>query len=106
MKEDDKLTILLDVFKIKKEFEDPTSIIRKLKCPVFTCGKNYREVSQLKNHLKSKHPELSKHGIELIDYDGTFEYSHKAMDLALYLGKMYPHEMKKIIKMMKTKPVE
>ena len=88
MKEEDKLTVLLDVFKIKKEFEDPSAIIKKLKCPVFSCSKTYREVGQLKNHLKTKHSELSKHGIELTEYDGSFEYSHKAMDLALYLGKV------------------
>jgi len=60
-------------------------------------------VQQLKTHLKQKHPELSKHGIELSEYDGTFEYGSKAMDLALFIGKMYPQEMKKIIKQMKTK---
>jgi len=37
-----------------------------------------------------------------MDY-GTFEYGSKAMDLALLLGKMYPSEIKKIIKKMKTK---
>lgn len=104
MKEEDKMTVLFEVFKIKKEFDDPSNINHKLKCPVSSCGKTYREVGQLKNHLKSKHPELSKHGIELTEYDGSFEYSAKALDLALYLGKMFPHEMKKIIKTMKTKP--
>jgi hypothetical protein len=49
-----------------------------------------------------KHPELNKHGIELTDY-GTFEYGYKAIDLALYLGKLYPAEIKKIIKKMKMK---
>jgi hypothetical protein len=45
---------------------------------------------------------LNKHGIEFTEF-GTFEYSNKAMDLALYLGKLYPFELKKIIKKMKTK---
>lgn len=37
------------------------------------------------------------------EYDGTFQYGSKAIDLALFIGKMYPQEMKKIIKQMKTK---
>ena len=40
----------------------------------------------------------------MTDY-GTFEYSSKAMDLALFLAKLFPFEMKKIIKKMKTKPI-
>ncbi len=37
-----------------------------------------------------KHPYLAKHGM-LLDYDGTFKYTNsKAIDLALYIGKMYP----------------
>lgn len=54
----------MEIFKIKKEYDDPTSIGRKLKCPVHYCEKkSYKDVQQLKNHLKMKHPELSKHGI-------------------------------------------
>ena len=94
--------IIMDIFKIKRQYDDPTQIDRKrLRCPIQACQKQYREITQLKTHLK-KHPELNKHGIELTDY-GTFEYSSKAMDLALFLGKLYPFEMKKIIKKMKTK---
>ena len=40
------------------------------------------------------------------DYDGSFEYGSKAMDLALFIGRMFPGEMKKIIKQMKTKNSE
>lgn len=40
------------------------------------------------------------------EYDGNIEYGSKAMDLALFVGKMYPQEMKKIIKHMKTKQLE
>ena len=94
--------IIMDIFKIKRQYDDPTQIDRKrLRCPIEACQKQYRAITQLKTHLK-KHPELNKHGIELTDY-GTFEYSSKAMDLALFLGKLYPFEMKKIIKKMKTK---
>ena len=104
MKEEEKNMILMDIYKIKKEYEDPTQLDRKkLMCPIFACKKIYREISQLKTHLK-KHPELNKHGIELTDY-GTFEFGSKAMDLALLLGKMYPFEMKKIVKKMKTRQV-
>lgn len=96
--------ILMDIFKIKKEYQDPTQIDRrKLKCPILACGKVYRQISQLKTHMK-KHPELNKHGIELTDY-GTFQYNYKALDLALFLGKLYPMEMKKIIKKMKSKQI-
>lgn len=64
MKEEDKTTVLMEIFKIKKEYEDPTSIGKKLKCPVHYCEKkSYKDIQQLKNHLKMKHPELSKHGI-------------------------------------------
>ena len=74
---------------------------RRLKCPIYTCQKQYREISQLKTHLR-KHEGLTRHGIELTDY-GTFEYGQKALDLALFLGKLFPFEMKKIIKKMKAK---
>jgi hypothetical protein len=87
MKEEDKVSILMDIFKIKKEYEDTNTLNRKLKCPVHTCEKVYREVNQLKTHLKTKHPELSRHGIELTEYDGSFDYSNKAMDFVLFLGK-------------------
>lgn len=102
MKEEEKAMVLMDIFKVKREYEDPTQLDRKkLKCPIYACQRIYREVSQLKTHMK-KHPELNKHGIELTDY-GTFEYGYKAIDLALYLGKLYPAEIKKIIKKMKMK---
>ena len=39
------------------------------------------------------------------EINGTFIYRQAALDLTLYLGKMYPREMKKIIKMTKTKEV-
>ena len=56
MKEEEKVTIFMDIFKIKKEYDDGLSLDRKrLKCPIYTCQKVYREVSQLKAHLK-KHP--------------------------------------------------
>ena len=64
MKEDEKLYIISDIFKIKKEYEDLDR--KKFKCPVHGCQKNekhYREVSQLKTHIKKNHPELTKHGI-------------------------------------------
>ena len=89
MKEEEKVSVLMDIFKIKKEYE-PNNVNGRLKCPVHSCDKIYREVNQLKTHLKNKHPELSRHGIELIDYDGSFDYSNKAMDTALFLGKEYP----------------
>lgn len=89
MKEEEKNMILMDIYKIKKEYDDPSQIDRRrLKCPIYSCQKQYREINQLKTHLK-KHPELNKHGIELTDY-GTFEYGPKAMELALFLGKLYP----------------
>lgn len=53
MKEEEKVMILMDIFKIKREYEDNLS--RKLKCPIHACQKTYREISQLKSHLK-KHP--------------------------------------------------
>ena len=57
--------IMMDIFKIKKQYDDNLSIDRKkLKCPIYSCQKTYREISQLKTHMK-KHPELNKHGIEL-----------------------------------------
>ena len=102
MKEEEKTMILMDIFKIKKEYDDGLALDRKrLKCPIHACQKVYREVPQLKAHLK-KHPELNRHGIELTDL-GTFEYGQKAIDLALYLGRLYPFEMKKIIRKMKSK---
>ncbi len=72
MKEDEKLYIISDIFKIKKEYEDLDR--KKFKCPVFGCQKNekhYREVTQLKTHIKKNHPELTKHGIEVTEF-GTF----------------------------------
>lgn len=55
--------ILMDIFKIKKEYDENVALDRKkLKCPIYACQKTYREISQLKTHLK-KHPELNKHGI-------------------------------------------
>lgn len=102
MKEEEKVMILMDIFKIKKEYDEGVALDRKkFKCPIHACQKTYREISQLKTHLK-KHPELNKHGIEFTEF-GTFEYSNKAMDLALYLGKLYPFELKKIIRKMKTR---
>jgi len=49
--------IMMDIFKIKKEYDDNLSLDRnkKLKCPIHSCQKTYREISQLKTHLK-KHP--------------------------------------------------
>jgi hypothetical protein len=38
MKEDEKLYIISDVFKIKKEYEDLDR--KRFKCPVFGCQKN------------------------------------------------------------------
>ena len=40
MKEDEKLYIITDIFKIKKEYEELDR--KKLKCPVFSCQKPYR----------------------------------------------------------------
>lgn len=58
------MTVLFDVFKIKKEYDDPASAVKKLKCPIYYCEKkSYKDVQQLKNHIKIKHPYLSKHGI-------------------------------------------
>ena len=63
MKEEEKVMILMDIFKIKKEYDEGVPLERrKLKCPIHACQKTYRDVPQLKNHLK-KHPELIKHGI-------------------------------------------
>lgn len=48
----------MEVFKIKKEYEDTNEINRKFKCPVFSCEKcqkPYRDAQQLKAHLKTKH---------------------------------------------------
>ena len=85
MKEEDKVTVLMDIFKIRKVC--PAYRQQKFKCPIHSCGKQYREVHQIRIHLKNKHPELSKHGIELNEDDGSFEFSNQALDLALYLGK-------------------
>ena len=63
MKEEDKNTVLLEVFKIKKEYEDGSGINKKLRCPIHSCQKQYRDIQQLKTHLKTKHPELARHGI-------------------------------------------
>jgi hypothetical protein len=40
MKEEEKVYILTDIFKIKKEYEDLDR--KRLKCPVYSCQKNYR----------------------------------------------------------------
>ena len=102
MKEEDKLTILTDIFKIKKEYEEPVPLERRrLKCPILSCQKIYKEVGQLKTHMR-KHPELQRNGIELTEY-GVFEYNQRALDFTIALGKMFPESMKKIIKKMKTK---
>jgi hypothetical protein len=56
MKEEEKIMILMDIFKIKKEYDENVALDRKkLKCPIHACQKTYREISQLKTHLK-KHP--------------------------------------------------
>ena len=71
------------------------------RCPIFTCGRAFANPENLKIHLEYKHPKLAEAGIKMVD--GEIEYSEKAIDLVLYLGKVYPEEMKKIIKKMKTK---
>ena len=104
MKEDEKMRVLFDIFKIKKHYENPKSG-QRFQCPDQTCVKSYREVGQLKNHLKAKHPELEKNGICMSE-DGKFDFSQEALDKALFLGKLFPEEMKKVIKMTKTKPAQ
>jgi len=54
--------------------------------------------------MKKQHPELSKADIELTE-EGSFRFSQKALDFALIMGKLYPLEVKNIVKSMKQKPV-
>ena len=95
--------MITEIFKIKKKFVEKLNPLKKFKCPIFSCQKEYKQVHQLRNHLKNKHPELAKNGIEMNEVNGSFTYRQAALDLTLYLGKMYPRELKKIIKMTKTR---
>lgn len=104
IKEEDKAGILTDIFKIKKEYDNPL-VEKRLKCPILSCMKSFQQGSQLKNHFKKSHPEQSKNGIEVNDY-GVFEYSSKAVDFALIMAKIFPIQVKKLIKKMKTKEAE
>ena len=52
--------------------------------------------------MKKNHPEISRNGVEMNDL-GQLEYSARSIDFALIMAKIYPHEVKKIIKRMKTK---
>lgn len=52
--------------------------------------------------MKKHHPELSKLEIELTD-EGIFKYGPKALDFALIMGKLYPSEVKNVVKTMKQK---
>ena len=66
------MTILTDVFKIKKEFDNPLAE-KRIKCPILSCQKSFQsnQGNQLKTHFKKMHPEQSKNGIDLNDY-GVF----------------------------------
>ena len=54
--------------------------------------------------MKKQHPELSKVDIELTE-EGTFKFGQKALDFALIMRRLYPLEVKNIVKAMKQKNI-
>lgn len=73
------------------------------RCPVGSCGKGFKESNKLKAHL-DRHPELEKHGIVWNAAECRFEYGEKAIDYALLLARLFPEQVRRIIRKMKTRP--
>lgn len=87
MKEKDKLAIISNIFRIKKEEYKGTKSTR---CPIWNCSITLPTYHQLKHHVKKEHPYLQQNGIIHSDYEFSYEYTQKALNLALYLGKTQP----------------
>jgi hypothetical protein len=82
LKREEKEEILIDVYKIKKHKKEGQGYFF---CPIHDCGRKFTNPTYLEHHVKYKHPELEKNGIEI--NDGKFTYTNKALDFVLYLGK-------------------
>ena len=94
MSNEEKEEVFFNIFKIKKVESQKT-----IKCPINNCGKTFVSHANLGSHFELKHKFLSNYGIEI--KNGKIEYSEKAMNMALYLGKVYSEDVKKIINGMK-----